>query len=422
MKKSRFVFVLIGIAILAGVGIFVWTHRRISKPTIGPAVPATEPTVSEAKFRAELETIRRAEEALPASERLTAWEIDFHGEVWSVAPGRECLYYLLHLANSFPNAPGRQAALPAVSANHQGSDWRHVVVCIDLKTGQIRWSREINGLVHFAVDPDTDVLYLYRERIVALSPDSGAVIQEFDLPEQGRRIQGLIVKGTLVLPQAHSSDRIAPDARLLLYDLAGKTNKTVNAADYWLISPDESRRLVRKDTAWDCVHIPQGHTLWSATGTFDARWFPFWHAGDATFIQGTEQQRGVITAVDFSTGKPRWTATLGWGVYESSQHQLRGGSYPNRFTPLTAINKDLLALDGSGPSVFPRPGGWTTSRISSTRAQLPRNALSIRRTVDRVFFRMGPLLLAFQPASARDFGSRVSSNPESAWSARLGPR
>src|SRR5262245_26433378 len=57
-------------------------------------------------------------ETWPAMERLTAWELDFHGEVVRAVPGERHLYYQLLVPNTEPMAPGRREALASVNANH----------------------------------------------------------------------------------------------------------------------------------------------------------------------------------------------------------------------------------------------------------------------------------------------------------------
>lgn len=302
-----------------------------------------------------LREVRRLREALSPAERLTAWEVDFRGEVLCVASGRNCLYYQLHLNNAQKDAPGRQDALETVGANYDRSDWKYAVVCVDLETGRIRWSRGVNGLVNLAVDPRTDSLYLYHERLVALAADSGKVIERQDPPRAQGRIRGLILGQTLAIPEPHGSRPIAPDARLLLYDPRRRLTEEVNVADYRLLAPDESRRLLPSAAGWDCYSVPGDQRLWSLSAPSGNGGLPIWHGGQPTFVFGTEWQRGVVTSVDRTTGEPRWSTALGWGAYVASQHQLRGGGYQDNLSPLAALDEHLLALDGSGRLYFLDP-------------------------------------------------------------------
>lgn len=320
-----------------------------------------------------LSEVHRLRKALPPTARLTAWEIDFRGEVLRVVQGRECLYYQLHLPNAHKDAPGRQGVLGSVSANFQRSDWEFAVVCVDLKTGRIRWSRGVNGLAYLAVDPRTDALYVYHERLLSLDPDSGKVIEQQDPPRGQGRIRGLLLGQALAVPEPHGSRPIPQGARLLLYDPSCQLTKEVNVADYWLLAPDESRRLVPSPAGWDCLSVPDNQKLWTLPAPAGRAGLPLWHGGHPTFICGTEWQRGVVTSIDRATGKPRWSTALGWGAYVANQHQLRGGGYQDNLSPLAALDEHLLALDGSGRLYFLDPA---SGRSVATR-RLCRNLLAM---------------------------------------------
>ena len=233
-------------------------------------------------------------------------------------------------------------------------------------------SRAVNGLVHLAVDPQSDVLYLYRERVLAVDPDSGKVLQQHDLPEEGPKIQGLLIGSSLAVTQPHSG-RTLPKDRLSVYDVRAKAVKEVQLGDYWFLAPDESRRLLPTDTGWDCVDVPAGRKQWSLPTPLWHGRVPLWCGGHPTFILGTERQRGAVTSMDPVTGEPRWSAALGWGAYTTNQHQLRGGGYQDDWTPLTAIDEYILSLDGSGRLYLLDP---TDGRPAAT-ARLDRNYLAM---------------------------------------------
>ena len=315
------------------------------------AVSDIDDLLAAGKHEEGLQAVLKARSALPASKRVTAWDIDYGGEVWRVARGKECLYYLLHLSNARKDAPGRQAALPSVSANYSRSDWRHTVVCVDLKTGKNRWSREVNGLAYLAVDPRTDILYIYRERVVALDPTNGQVTEEHDVPKEKRGIAGLLLGSRLVVTHLNS-ERFPKFGSLRVYAPQTRRVTEVRSEDFWLVAPDESHRLLRTEAGWDCVGLPDRQKRWSL-GASPAHisihdHLPVWHDGHPIFVSGTEWQRGSVTCIDRVTGEPRWSTPLGWGLYTPGQHQLRGGGYQDLWTPLAQLDEHILALDGSG--------------------------------------------------------------------------
>ncbi len=296
---------------------------------------------------------RRLLEALPIEARLTAWELDFRGEVVRAVPGKRHLYYQLSIPNSHKDAPGREQALPSIRANKSRSDWRHVVICLDLISGKIRWSREVNGLVNIAVAPGTDDVYLWRELLLQLDANNGEVTLERDLPGDQRAIAGLIVGNKVAIPQLYTHGReILTQGKLLFYDPRRDLAEEREVGEFFLLAPDESCRLVHRDDGWSCVELPSDRTLW--------RWPkpdfvlpPIWQDDCLLTYSGSDSSHGTISAVDTATGQRRWTTRLGWGAYSIRQHQLRGGGYPDEdWGPLAPLGRDLLTIDGSGRVVL----------------------------------------------------------------------
>jgi len=360
------------IAIGAGIWMATWMCP-LSAATSGE-LEQIDRLLSSGEHERALDEVCRLREALPSSERLTAWELDFRGEVLRVAHGRECLYYLLHLPNSHKDAPGRHGALDSVIPNLGRSGWRCLVVCVALETGKIRWSRAVNGLIYLAVDPRNDVLYYYYlHRVVSLAPDSGKLLKQHDLSDEGRKVQGLLFGSSLAVTQPHYG-RTLPNDRICVYDVRAKVVKEVEIGDYWFLAPDESRRLRLADGGWDCVSIPGGQKQWSLHAEFQSGSVPLlWNGEHPTFVVGTQWQRSAITSIDLGTGEPRWSTALGWGAYSANQHRLRGGGYQDIWTPLVAMDEYLLALDGSGRLYLLDP---TDGRPAAT-PRLDRNYLAM---------------------------------------------
>jgi outer membrane protein assembly factor BamB len=288
----------------------------------------------------------RAREALSVTERLTAWEQNHSkGEVRQVLSGRKHLYYIPCIPEDDPVCRG---ALETVSASKDGSDWKYIVVCLDLESGLVLWSRKVEGLTHMAVNPQSDVLYLYRQQLLALAPDSGKVLDQQELPNEGRGIRGLLLGNEPVIPQPQGSEAIIPDSQVLLYDPVRKLSKPVDLGDRWLLAPDESCRLIPGYEGWDCICVPDGQKRWTQLVPLGRTYPPLWHSGQPVFVAGSEWERSAVTALDLATGKPRWSTVLGWGCYTPTLHQFIGNSYSDNWTPFTAVGQHLLALDGSG--------------------------------------------------------------------------
>ena len=336
-------------------------------------VPRIDEWITGGNHSQALAEVRRLRGALPPGQRLTAWEHDFEGVVSRVAYGKHHLYYQLSASALRNTASGRENPLKTISVNHSSSDWSFLIVCLALETGEIRWSRGVNGLVHFDVDPETDRLLLYREKLMIVDPGKGDILEQDDLPDGGRAIRGLSIGSRLALSRPHSADRIAPDSRIRVYSSALKSAREIAVADYWFLAPDESMRLVPKSDGLEGRGLPEGNVLWSVPYRIDRYPEPLWVGSNPVFVAGSESTRGTVASLDARSGRILWETPLGFGTYESTQHQLRGGEYPDNFRPLTALDSHLLALDGSGQLVLLDP---ETGRVAAT-ARLHRDYLGM---------------------------------------------
>ncbi len=344
--------------------------------------------ISTGKHAEALEEVRRLQQSLPGSERLTAWELDFGTSAHRLVHGKQCLYYLLYRSVWEKNEHEGVHTLDTTNVtsllNLRGE---YVVVCVDLKTGRTRWARAI-GDAHLAVDMRNDVLYAYgegeapglvqREGIVSLAPDSGEVV---DLQAFPRR-NDVVIRGLLFGPHLSPgppNGAIGSDLTLFVYDPSTKQRRTIAPSDYWLLAPDESCRL-RWMGGYDCLSLPDGQKRWSFDGGGD--WnvrMALWHGDHPVFLTGwTPAHRSTVTAVDLSSGKPRWSTVLGWGGYDSLLHYDNGGERES-WMPLAALDKHLLAVGNEGHLYLLDP---ETGKPGAT-AQLAHAYLSIPFQYDR---------------------------------------
>jgi len=318
--------------------------------------------------------IARVEERLAPSDRLTAWEIDFRGEVVQLAHGKKHLYYLLNLPNARKDAPGRPLELESVRAIYDRSGHRFAVVCVDLDTGRVIWSRPVEGLVDLVVDPRTDDVHLVQQLLLTLSAESGALIDRQSLGENWRQVEGLLLDGTPSLLPATDGWKRKPALQRLLYDPGAGVAHSV--AVYGPTAPDGSCRMELAERGWSCKRVGKGGIGWTVEGPLYPRdQTPVAHAGRVAFISGAESSRGIVVSVDPTTGLSRWTATLGWGTYQPRRHTLPAGGIPRRnWTPLAAAGGELLAVDGSGRLTLLDPGSGTklaTPRLAGEYLEMP---------------------------------------------------
>lgn len=238
-------------------------------------VEQVDQLMADAKYREALTLIQELERDISPSEKPTAWEAVFQGEVWRMVHGKKHVYYQLNMSNAEKDAPGRMQALPTISANNEHGDWQFLIVCVELKSGKIAWSRSINGLVNILVDPKSDKLYVYRERTFVIDPATGEILSEF--AETGK--------------MREKGDTEAP--------------------------------------VW------KGNRSFSVT---NSTWEP-----------------DAVVQMESDTKERGWSFRYPHGKYSSTQHPMRGGSYPEKWLPLTAIDDYLLALDDHGNVSFLDP-------------------------------------------------------------------
>lgn len=321
--------------------------------------------IAAARYEEALAEIARVEESLAPSERLTAWELDFTGQVEQVVPGREHLYYLLQTSRLAKNVPGRPLEREPVSAGLGRFDGRSAVVCVELETGRVAWSRLVEGPVSLVVDPRTDDVHLVLQLLVTLSAESGEVLDRQELPESGRQIEGLVLGGAQLLIPRHGGRPREPTPRRLLYDPVSREARSV--ALHVPTGPEAPCRVVLGELGWSCRRSEDGGASWTGEGPLYARdQSPVSHEGRLAFISGTENSRGAVVSIEPGYGTSRWTTVLGWGRYEPRRHPLASGGLPHYdWTPLGARGGRLLAIDGSGRLTLLDPG--TGTRLAAPR-------------------------------------------------------
>lgn len=293
--------------------------------------------------------------------RLSAWEIDFMGsEVDHALVGSSHFYFTYHTPNSNPNAPGMKPALRLVEPSRR-SQWRHVAVCADARTGRILWSRPYGGLSRLAVDPATDTLYLLgNDAVVALGPDgSEPMVHTLQKKE---RVIGLLTKTGITVSAPHGLRTDWNRGSVYLYGTATRKLVAVDLRKRATLSPDESKRLVlRTDNhhGFDNKLICQttsGKHLWSfQVGGLRSPCTPRFYRGDVIWMPGSSRQKGQVVRLDGQTGKVVWRTVLPNGVYNPSDHQLKGGAYAwddwDTLRPLRD-DRELLAVGGTGRLFF----------------------------------------------------------------------
>lgn len=322
-----------------------------------------EQLITQGKCEAALSLIEKSQKEVlaDANRRLTAWTIDFMGsEVDHALVGRAHIYFTYHAPNSSPDAPGMKSTLGLVEPSEH-SDWRHVAVCADARTGRILWSRPYGGLCRPAVDPATDTLYLIgSDAIVGLSPD-GAEPTVFPLLQK-ERVVGLMTKSGF---RASGPQGLCGDWNrdpVYVYATGTRSLVAMHPRELATLSPDESRRLVLStDNGYGfnnklICQTMGGKELWSfqVPGRVSCC-IPQFYKGGVLCMSGSTVQKSQVIRLDAETGKVSWATVLPNGAYTPSNHQLTGVGHPwDDWDPLGPLDdgQGLLAIDGTGRLFF----------------------------------------------------------------------
>ena len=333
--------------------------RADDKPDTSPSRPGDDVKrlMAEGRYEECLGRIRQWHESLPGDRRLCAWQIDFmNSEVDHAVVGSRHLYFTYHRPNSNKAAPGMKPTLPLVEPSRQ-SDWRHVVVCVDVRTGAICWSRPYGGLSRLVVDPSTDTLYLLgNDAIVALTPD-GADPMMRPLTK-GQRVVGLLTSQGLKVSAPWGLRSEWNHDAVQVYCPSTRSIVEVNLKQYLTLSPDESMRLVLSANNHHgfanniICQTCKGDPLWAyQTAGLRSPCMPRFYEGDVIWLSGSRVQKGEAVRLEGRSGKVLWRTVLPNGAYKPSDFQLKGGGYAwDDWDPLMTMKDTsrLLAVDGTG--------------------------------------------------------------------------
>ena len=259
--------------------------------------------------------------------------------------GKEHLYYLKSL-NKYESAkPEWDFALDEISVNDSRSDWERILYCVELKTGITAWARKVNGLVDYAVDDDSGTLYLFRDKLISIEPESGKILDEYDL-EDG--VQGLHLGANVALTMRRGKIDVAPDTELLIHNPISNTTKVMNVGDFFFVSHDGNYRLVQGDNGLEFSLTPavrERQNLFRHQIRDEA---PLWIQNSPFFIVQPRVQADAILCVNPAYGQLMWKYNYQWGVYRHAYHGRVNGALADVFTPAKAWEGGIMTLDDGG--------------------------------------------------------------------------
>src|SRR5439155_21617804 len=94
-----------------------------------------------------------------------------------------------------PVVPAGPVTGPALDNRTGVYHFATILPGFDAPTGRRLWTRRAPGHVDVTLDDRTDAVYVWRERLFRLNPDTGATEAEIALPARPARIEALVIDG-----------------------------------------------------------------------------------------------------------------------------------------------------------------------------------------------------------------------------------
>jgi hypothetical protein len=323
---------------------------------------------------------------LPADARLTRWAVPFEGRTVHVAlVGRAHLVLTTHASRrADPGTLPGPVTGPMLDDRTGVYDFDTVVTGFDAVTGRRLWSRRAPGHVDVALDDRTDAVYVWRERLFRLNPDTGATDAEAPLPARPARVQALVIDGRPHFGRDRSYPNADPRAPVRAFDV-----DTGKASDRDVLAPLRLSTDERRVLAVNTANLPGGSGTAIAVRRFKADtpdWTyqhpsasgnePFWLDDDVVALVGDPTGKAEVVRLAGETGAVRWRVGLPRGAYAPGRDQLRDGSYPGRTWDAVGMCGDhLLAIGGEGALYFldPKTGALAGKATpSATHLTAPR--------------------------------------------------
>ncbi|MFO0796616.1 MAG: PQQ-binding-like beta-propeller repeat protein [Gemmataceae bacterium] len=340
------------------------------------ALPATARADEALARAAALHAVGRPFEALalldaaPPAAPLARWTVP--GTALSALVGRGHVVVTTHASRGAEPYPPAGPVTGAKLDDGTGVyDFDLLVTGFDAATGKRLWTRRLPGHNDVALDDRTDAVFVWRERLFKLNPDTGATESATPLPKRPLRFDALLIDGRLHRPRPNTSRLEGPDEKLPAWDVDRGRPAEFEPTTARL-SPDERRvfdvtyggfgtwvttRLLRAaEPDWKFVHP-------SSSSGANA---PFWLGGDLVVLVGYTTDKAEVLRLRGDTGAVKWRYPLPRGAYSPGGDQLRGGAYPERnWSAVGMCGGLVLAVGGEGALYFLEPdSGKLVSKLT----------------------------------------------------------
>jgi len=293
-------------------------------------------------------------DAAPPTVPLTRWAVPFGGVTVPVAHvGRRHVVLTTHASRGAEPYPlAGPAAGPRLDDRTGVYDFDTLYTAFDAVTGKRLWTRRGAGHNDVTLDDRTDAVYVWREQLYRLNPDTGATEADVQLPKRPIRFDALLIDGRLHRPQPRTSRLEDPTEKLPAYDVdRGRAGEFDPVAAR--LSPDE-RRVLAVTTGgfgtWITARpLRAAEPDWKFVHPSPSCNEPFWLGRDIVALVGTPSDKAEVIRLDGATGAVKWRHALPRGAYRPAGDQLRDGAYPERSWSAVGMCGGLvLAVGGEG--------------------------------------------------------------------------
>jgi outer membrane protein assembly factor BamB len=277
-----------------------------------------------------LEALDDIEADLPLSERAAAWRIDYgYDRVHAAYFGKHVGYLLGPRGSGVADNNGDQLHQVAESPDDpkhksQGFGPRYIT-CIDLETGDVRWTARAFKDAQHGIHPEHDTLWTWAKSegaaIGYFGPDEPTfnfIANSNGYPEEelllGIQINDIVIWDQLETRQArkHSGDwesgviDIKTNKKILLPKPPSRQGDTWRYAAYKPYSGNRGAKVTSIQVFSEPIK-PESWELFTAGQLQNP---PAWFDGDLLLLAGSEDASGEIRRHNGLTGKLRWESHL----------------------------------------------------------------------------------------------------------------
>ncbi len=284
---------------------------------------------------------------------LVSWRIPFQGSLRQAVIGQNVAYYLT--SSSHPPGGREEDVRESITVHKNRTGWELLLVCVDLKSGSIRWSRKVRSRSWITVDPKNDNCHVYDLRWITLSAEDGSVRRKSDVLT-GDTMEGILFDSGPVV-SGNRNQKFEPGHQWKLIDAQNEMVIEQDVIKLQMLSPDEKYRLrfgpaEEGKRALTCVTADEGKKQWTyerevAPPVLQTP-IPRWHNNRVYWLNGATERKTELVCIDGDSGELVWRHTLSSGLYDSDSHPHTDNSYDLKWAPMSIQGDRILLSETTG--------------------------------------------------------------------------